>query len=186
MGASSTFGSQFHEPTSLEVDPFDRGIWVNDSGNRMIELWNHAGTQVLRVLGKEAYKPDRHCGETPRTLWRNGEGICESAGSIAIDTQGNILVPAFLGTSDIFRYPSNTFDAGNVMPARPDMRLFYPPAGANFTSPVNIHSSRGVVGGVVVWQDQLVVSGIERLMFWNGLDSLSQRTGSRWCNRFQV
>ncbi len=168
MSASSTFGSRFHEPTSIETDPYNRGIWVNDSGNHMIELWDHQGTRVLKVLGKESYQPDRQCGETHLTSWRGGGGICNSAGSIAVDAQGNVLVPAFLVTSDIFRYPSNTFNLENNTPARPDMRLFYPPAGANFTSPVNIHSSRGVV----IWNDQLVVSDIERLMFWNGLDTL--------------
>ena len=166
--ASSTFGSDFHEPTSLEIDPFNRGIWVNDSGNRMIELWDHEGERVLKVLGKESYVPERMCGETPRTSWDDGSGICNSAGSIAIDARGNILVPAFLITSDIFRYPSSAFDPGNNAPARPDMRLFYPPSGANFTSPVNIHSSRSVA----IWQDQLIVSDIERLMFWDGLDKL--------------
>ena len=168
MFASSTFGSQFHEPTSLEMDPFDRGIWVNDSGNHMIELWNHEGTQVLKVLGKESYIPDRNCDETQQILWADGSGICESAGSIAVDGRGNILVPAFLGTSDIFRYPSHIFEPGSRALGRPDKRLFYPPAGANLTSPVNIHSSRGVA----IWQDQLIVSDIERLLFWNGLDTL--------------
>ncbi|MXY22703.1 MAG: tetratricopeptide repeat protein [Dehalococcoidia bacterium] len=169
MVAGSTFGSHFHEPTSLEIDPLNRGIWVNDSGNHMVELWNLEGNTVLKVLGKESYTPDRMCGETSQTSWEDGSGICESAGSIAIDAQGNVLVPAFLGISDLFRYPSNTFNPGNNAPARPDKRLFYPPAGANFTSPVNIHSSRGVV----VWQDQIIVSDIERLLFWNRLDSLT-------------
>ena len=168
MSADSTFGSQFHEPTSLEMDPFDRGFWVSDSGNHMIELWDHEGTQVLRVLGKESYIPDRRCGETRRILGDGGGGICESAGSIAVDGQGNVLIPAFLGTSDIFRYPSRIFEPGSRALGRPDKRLFYPPAGANFTSPVNIHSSRGVA----IWQDQIVVSDIERLLFWNGLDTL--------------
>ena len=169
MVADSTFGSHFHEPTSLEIDPLNRGIWVNDSGNHMVELWNLEGDTVLKVLGKESYTPDRMCGETSQTSWEDGSGICESAGSIAIDAQGNVLVPAFLGISDLFRYPSNTFNPGNNAPARPDKRLFYPPAGANFISPVNIHSSRGVA----IWQDQIVVSDIERLMFWNGLDGLT-------------
>ncbi len=168
MSASSTFGSRFHEPTSLEIDPFNRGIWISDSGNHMIELWNHRGTQVLKVLGKESYQPDRRCGETHRILGDGDGGICESAGSIAVDGQGNILVPAFLGTSDIFRYPARIFESGNRALGQPDKRLFYPPVGANFTSPVNIHSSRGVA----VWQDQLIVSDIERLLFWNGLDTL--------------
>ncbi len=169
MAASSTFGSRFREPTSLAVDPHGRGIWVNDSGNHMIELWNHEGSQVLRVLGKESYEPDGNCGETRRTSSEEGGGICESAGGIAIDSLGNVLVPSYLDISDIFRYPSHTLTSNAPVPARPDMRLFYPPGGFNFTSPANIHSSRGVA----VWKDQLIVSDIRRLMFWNGLDGLT-------------
>lgn len=169
MTAVSTFGSNFHEPTSLEIDPFSRGIWVNDSGNHMIELWDQEGERVLKVLGKESYAPERKCGETRQTSWDDGSGICNSAGSIAIDARGNVLVPAFLGVSDIFRYPSSTFAHRNTVPARPDKRLFFPPPGANFTSPTNVHSSRGVAA----WGDQIVVSDIERLMFWNGLDDLT-------------
>ncbi|MCY4653679.1 MAG: tetratricopeptide repeat protein, partial [Dehalococcoidia bacterium] len=168
MPAGATFGSLFHEPTSLEIDPFNRGIWVNDSGNHMIELWNREGTRVLKVLGKESYEPDRKCGETQRIVGDVGGGICNSAGSIAVDGQGNILVPAFLGVSDVFRYPSRIFESGGGALGQPDRRLFYPPVGVNFTSPVNIHSSRGVA----IWQDQLIVADIKRLMFWNGLDTL--------------
>ncbi len=135
----------------------------------MIELWNHEGTQVLKVLGKESYTPDRGCGETERTSSDDGGGICNSAGSIAVDALGNVLVPSYLDTSDIFRYPARAFESDNIASGRPDMRLFYPPRGFNFTSPINIHSSRGVVA----WRDQLIVSDIRRLMFWNGLDALT-------------
>ena len=169
MAANSTFGSQFHQPTSLEVDPRNRGIWVNDSGNRMVELWNHDGTRVLRALGKESYTPDRNCGETPRTSSEHGGGICNSAGGIAIDALGNVLIPSYLDTSEIFRYPSHTVVSADPVLPRPDMRLFYPPPGFNFTAPANIHSNRGVA----LWKDQIIVSDIRRLMFWNGLDTLT-------------
>ena len=39
----------------------------------------------------------------------------------------------------------------------------------NFKDLKSIHSTRGVA----VWKDQLIVSDIGRLMFWNGLDTLS-------------
>ena len=60
--AAETFGSQFHHPSSLEVDPLGRGIWVVDSENYMVELWDTTGTTVLQVLGKDSHQPDRRCG----------------------------------------------------------------------------------------------------------------------------
>ena len=62
MDASFEFGSQLHHPTSIEIDPLGRGIWIHDSGNRMVELWDPTGTSILKVLGKRAYRPDRECG----------------------------------------------------------------------------------------------------------------------------
>ena len=43
MEADSEFGSQLHHPTSIEIDPGGRGIWVNDAGNNMVELWDIVG-----------------------------------------------------------------------------------------------------------------------------------------------
>ncbi len=52
MAATRTFGSNFDNPNSLAIDPSSRGLWVNNPGNGMIELWNWDGTEVLMVLAR--------------------------------------------------------------------------------------------------------------------------------------
>lgn len=194
MRATSEFGSRFHQPTALEIDPSGRGIWVNDSGNYMIELWDHDGTEVVQVLGKESYQPDRQCGHTERTFAEGRAGICPSAGSVGIDSRGNVLAPIYLDPSDVLRFPDPAAAYGEII--RPDRRLFYPPDSFNWQGKAGIRSARGVA----VWDDQLIVADIGRLMFWNGLDSLTNgrpadgiigETGrqTRWascCGRLKV
>ena len=58
MEADSEFGSGYHRPTSLEIDPSGRGVWVVDAGNNMIQLWDETGSSVLQVLGRDTYRPD--------------------------------------------------------------------------------------------------------------------------------
>ncbi len=167
MQADMEFGSGFHRPTSLEIDPSGRGLWVVDAGNRMVELWDTAGVSVLQVLGKDSYRPDRDCGE-PIFEWPDFPRVCDVAGSVGIDGRGNVLVPVFLVSADVFRFPAPAMDADKEAVGPADRRLFYPPGKANFKDRAGLHSARGIA----VWQDQLVVSNIGRLMFWNGLDTL--------------
>ena len=164
MEADSEFGSQLHHPTSIEMDPGGRGIWVNDAGNYMVELWNMAGSSVLKVLGKDSYRPERVCDSALEFL-PGAPQMCYIAGGFGIDSEGNVLVPVFLRTADVIRFATD----GRDPIGRADRRLFYPPQAPNFKDSKGIHSARGVA----VWQDQLIVSDIARLMFWNGLDTLS-------------
>ena len=159
MPADRGYGSQFRNPTSLEVDPEGQGIWVRDTNNGMIELWDWGGAEVKKVLGKTRYQPDSDCGD-----WS-----CISAGSVGIDRRGNLLVPVTSsGMNDVLRFPAPIpgIDSGGAV--RSDKRLFYPPTGFNFMSRRASYSSRGVVA----WGDQLITSDIFRLMFWNGLGTL--------------
>ena len=167
MQAETEFGSGFRRPTSLEIDPLGRGVWVVDSGNFMVELWDGAGASVVQVLGKYSYQPEGECGERLSGL-PGAPRMCPIAGSLGLDRIGNVLVPVFLDTADVFRFPAPTSSAvrGTIGPA--DRRLFYPPANPNFKDIGVMHSARGVA----VWQDQLIVSDIGRIMFWNGLDVL--------------
>ncbi len=186
MEADSEFGSQLYHPTSVEFDPAGRGVWVNDAGNRMVELWDMAGTSVSKVLGKDSYRPDRACGRPLESL-AGAPHLCYIAGGFGIDGNGNVLVPVFLATADVIRFGT----AGSDPIGRADKRLFFPPPDSNFKDLESIHSARGVA----VWRDQLIVSDIARLMFWNGLDTLSNgrpadgvvgdeftyRDGRPWC-----
>ena len=165
MEASQVFGSGFRRPTSLEIDPAGQGVWVNDSANYMVELWDMQGASVLKVLGKDYYQPTRECG-----VWYSGLPgglhLCPIAGGVGVDGFGNVLVSVFLDTAEVVRFPSPT--AGDAQGVRPDRRLFYPLGGTNLKDLSSIHSARGVA----VWEDQLIVSDIGRLLFWNGLDTL--------------
>ena len=167
MQAETEFGSGFHRPTSLEIDPLGRGVWVVDAGNYMVELWDVAGASVVQVLGRDSYQPDGKCGERLSRL-PGAPYMCPIAGSLGLDRRGNVLVPVFLDTADVFRFPATMSRGvrGAVGPA--DRRLFYPLANPNFKDIGGMHSARGVA----VWQDQLIVSDIGRLMFWNELDTL--------------
>ncbi len=165
MSAAQEFGSGFDRPTSVEIDPAGQGVWVNDSANYMVELWDMRSESVLRILGKDSYRPGRQCDawypELPDRLY-----LCPIAGGVGVDGLGNVLVSSYLDTAEVARFPVAT--AGGALGVRPDRRLFHPPVGTNHKDLNGIHSARGVV----TWGDQLIVSDISRLLFWNGLDTL--------------
>ena len=169
MEANSIFGSNFHIPTSIKVDPLNRGIWVMDFGNHMIELWSKDGSRVKEVLLKPQYTPDGYCGQRlPDYLARIyfSTRICGASGGIAFDGAGNMLV-ADTESHDVYRFPRSS--AGNMLRSQPNRRLFFPPPGPNLANSEGMNGGRGMV----IYGDQLVVSSYGRLLFWNGLDSLS-------------
>ena len=166
MEAARTFGSGFGRPTSLEFDPLGQGVWVHDSANYMVELWDAAGNSVLKVIGKSSYQPARRCGDVYHEL-PGALHLCPIAGGFGIDELGNVLVSAFLDAADVIRFSPAA--SGASQGARPDKRLFYPPWGPNYKDLSGIHSARGLA----TWGDQLIVSDLERLLFWNGLDTLA-------------
>jgi subtilase family serine protease len=153
------FGSQFARPFGLEVDPAGAGLWVNDHDNSMLELWNWPGTAVTRVLGKDTYQPDHQCVQ-----W-----LCWSGGGIGIDAVGNILPSIYTNVQDVIRFaaPIPPPQAGVVY--QPDRRFFTPPEGYNSRGLRGIRSA----AGLVIYGDQLIVADAGRLLFWNGLGSLT-------------
>ena len=168
MPADRTFASRLYRPTSLKIDPAVQGIWVLDAGNYMVELWDTTGASVVQVLGKDSYQPNRECGH-PLTELPGAPHMCPIAGSLGIDGHGNVLVPAYLDTADVFRFPAPATQDNGGVGSHADRRLFFPPGGTNYRDEVGLRSPRGVV----VWNDQLIVSDIHRLMYWNGLDELT-------------
>ena len=166
--AATTFASLLHHPSSLEIDPSGRGVWVMDSGNYMVELWDITGTSVLQVLGKDSYQPDRGCGPSMAGL-PGRPHLCPIGGGIGLDAWGNVLVPIYHGIADVIRFPALSTPTDGNQSTDADRRLFFPPLEDNFRDRKGIHSARGIAA----WQDQLIVSDIKRLMFWNGLDSLA-------------
>ena len=168
MSATRVVGSQFKRPTSLAIDPGGGGLWVNDSGNSMIELWEPLTGKVSRVLGKESYEPDGKCGPRFSTV-AGHPNLCDSTGGIGIDREGGLLVSSPRFNQDVLRFPDPTLDRDGEALIQPDRRLFARGRQYNQKGIKGVDSARGVA----VWGDQLIVSDIRRLMFWNGLDGLT-------------
>ena len=161
MPASREFGSQFNRPTTLKVDPAGQGLWINDTGNSMIELWDLATESVSSIVGKTSYAPDGAC---PFGVF----AFCQGAGGIGIDGRGNILAALAWRGQDVVRFPAPA--SGRRTIHQPDRHLFTRASKEyNHTGKRGVDSARGVA----VWGDQLIVSDIRRLMFWNGLDGLT-------------
>lgn len=159
MSASGTFGTQLANPFGLEVDPAGAGVWINDFGNHMIELWDFDGVTVKKVLGKDTYQPNGACQE-----W-----LCDSGGGFGIDTQGNILPAIYAYVQDVPRFKAPIPDPQPGVVYQPDRRLFAPPDGYNARGLHGIRSGHGLATA----GDQLVVADAGRLLFWNGLATLS-------------
>ena len=157
MEPTRGFGSGFVDPTSIEIDPAGLGVWVHDSVNAMVELWNWPGTQVLKLVGKSEYLPDQRCS------W-----LCNSVGGIGIDADGNVLISEhrFQGVA---RFPTSDLAKEDIGAEQPDRHLFFPPRLGNHMSPRELWTA----AGVATWGDQLIVSDYYRLAFWNGLLGLS-------------
>ena len=167
MDATETFGSGWRNPTSLEIDPLGRGIWVNDSGNYMVELWAWDQEKAPSVLGKSSYQPDGRCGDALQQL-RGDPHLCPTGGGIGIDSRGDALLAVSGHTQDILRLRTPDLQADAEESDWADRRLFFPPGEFNLVGRRGIRSGNGVA----VFEDQLIVSDSRRLMFWNGLEGL--------------
>ena len=163
MTASRTFGRQFRNPMALEIDPEGLGVWVNDFAAGAITLWDWSGDRMLKVIGK------LDGGIAYPSVQGNPE--MHHAGGVGIDSRGNVLAISTASyTQDVLRFAAPIPDAGGNTISQPDKRFFYPPAGPhNFMGNKGLHAGMGVA----TFQDQLIVSDIGRLMFWNGLQDLA-------------
>ena len=168
MLAKREIVGEFNRPTSVAIDPSTQGVWVNDTGNGMVQLWDPAESSILTIVGKPSYQPDGgYCGLTFHTL--GGPNFCHVGGGMGIDSQGNLLV-APTREHDILRFLAPFMDPAIGVINQPDRRLF----NAVAAEPNHI-GRKGLrdVKGISVWEDQLIVASNRRLMFWNNLDAIS-------------
>ena len=159
MSASGTFGSQFNSPSGIEMDPSGQGIWINDGGNGMVELWDWNGLTVKKVLGKDTYKPDG-----------NLEALdLAGGGSMGFDANGKLIVSSSRYFEDVlvFSPPFPNPTTGNVY--QPTKKLFSPPSTPNAQGDKGLGRS---VHGVEVTDSQLIVADGARLLFWNNPQNL--------------
>ena len=149
------FGSQFKSPVGIEIDPLGEGIWINDAGNGMVELWDLMGTNVKRVLLKNSYRPDGTYGL-----------LYVTAGSLGIDSTGGILLSTSLAAFQSVHYFKGPITDNRVSV---DKNLFYPPDGQNLRGDKGL----AIPGGVAVKNNQVIVSDAYKILFWNDLVNLS-------------
>ncbi|MBU1127220.1 hypothetical protein KKF11_02650, partial [Patescibacteria group bacterium] len=168
------FGSGFHRVSGIEFDSQGEGVWINDTrdaGKGLIELWNNQGTELLKFLGSQTYAP--YQGERYDSF---GNGFFkENYGSLGISSSGDICTATRWGdvysqmdTSHnllCFKAPLASGGTGKFA----DISFFYPPGKANFTTRNEI----GSVKSIVAVDNQLIVADYGRVLFWNGLSSLS-------------
>ena len=143
MRANRAIEAEFSSPTSVEIDPAGQGVWINDTGNGMVELWSST-----EELSSEV----------------NGPGM---AGGVGIDSQGNLLL-SLIRNQDIVRFPAPASGRSEALSQQP-RRLFAKGPEQNYMGRKGMNTARGVA----VWEDQLIVSELRRLMFWNGLDTIT-------------
>ena len=162
MQASRVVDSEFSLPVSVVVDPFDRGVWINDFVDTAVSLWRWEGPDLKQVVTTDAILLPNDCP--------GGIGDwCLSGGGIGIDTTGHILFAAAGGTQDIIRVKPVIDNESSDMTFDVDKRLFHPPGGFNYIGSRGLRASRGIA----TYGDQLIVSDFRRLLYWNGLNELS-------------
>ena len=162
MLASQVVEDELSLPVSLLVDPQDRGIWVNDFVGPSVSLWRWQGSDFNRVTAEDTIRLPHHCPGAVAD-W------CLSGGGIGVDTTGSLLFTAAGYTQDIIRVEPEIDDDFSNIALSVEKQLFYPPGGANYVGLKGLRSVRGLA----VYNDQLIVSDLKRLMYWNGLSELS-------------
>ena len=128
MRANRRIKVEFSSPTSVEIDPAGRGVWINDTGNGMAELWSPIQASVSTTLGKASYQPDGRCGVSFHAL-PSGPKVCDAAGGIGIDSQGHVLI-ALSSQQDLIRFPAPFVNSDSGALNRADRRLFAKGRGA--------------------------------------------------------
>ncbi|MGA3292034.1 MAG: hypothetical protein ABSC49_02695 [Candidatus Microgenomates bacterium] len=167
-------GIGFNNPTGIEFDvqiPGDAnsgGIWINDEGNHMIELWDTAGTTVKKVINEDEYNPSDRSPDSPSCL--SSIGICyqDTGASIGISSSDDLFTISDGGNQNVIRYhaPIPTPTYGELV--RADYNLYGIQAGG-----YNYLSGKGLLGpdGVAVYDNgdthQLIVGDTDRILYWN-------------------
>lgn len=174
MAASRTLGSGFRLPTGLEFD-VSGGLWVSDRINNQLLLYGSSGA-IEKVLFKDLPNMSGTCGgnyvgngpdfySPGDNGWFPSYNVCDSAGSIGVDIDGNILVAASSFVQDVWRFPAPIPTPQPGVAHSADARLFKPFQFAAVNEPVleEMYSARGVA----VAAGQLIVADGSRLLFWN-------------------
>jgi len=174
MTATGTLGSGFGIPTGLEFDPGTGGLWVSDRINNQLLLFVD-GT-VSKVLLKDVQDDSGTCGGAfggdGDNFFSEGDNafvssafMCDPAGSIGVDADGDVLVSGSSFFQDVWRFPAPFPDPTPGVAHSADARLFPP-------YQFGVHNEVGLAGiysarGVAVATNQVIAADSGRLLFWN-------------------
>ena len=181
MAANGTLGSGFRIPTGLEFDPGTGGLWVSDRINDQVLLFVNG--QVSKVLLKDVQDNSGTCGGAfggdSDNFFSEGDQafvssatMCDPAGSIGVDADGDVLLAGSSFFQDVWRFPAPFPDPTPGLAHSADARIFPP---FQFT----VHNEVGLAGiysarGVAAAKKQVIVADSGRLMFWNDPGSISK------------
>lgn len=179
MAASRLLGGgsiPFRLPAGLEFDQ-EGNLWVNDAMNYQLLRFNPSG-ELDRVLIKDVPAYNGVCGIThPYELdgppfhfpgpdiTMNSAILCDTRGSIGIDSDGNLFVSGSMFVQDVWRYPAPIPEPITGTAHAADAQILKP-----YTIGEHNHvSERGLWAprGVATWHDQIIVADAGRLLFWN-------------------
>jgi hypothetical protein len=131
-------------PWEIQNDPAGRGIWTSETLG-----WNSR----MRLWGFNG------------VLLKDISHSTRIGGSLGVDKAGNLLVTAVAAANDAFRFQMKQNGTYSMV-----QKLFSPPGGINLMT--NRRFNLTSQGGMALAGDQLVVND-GRLLFWNGLSSLT-------------
>ena len=176
MSATRQIGADLtlREPVSLEFD-LDGNMWVTDRGNSQLIRFDPDG-QVDRVLFKDVPNYDQGCGgsytgDGPRFYFPGPDitmdswNVCDSMGSLGIDSDGNIFSYNVGVWQDVWRFPA-PFPAPTAGTAHSaDHQIFkpYTIGEMNHVSENALNSVRGIIRE----SGQLIITDMGRILFWN-------------------
>jgi DNA-binding beta-propeller fold protein YncE len=174
VAATRLLGSGFQIPTGLEFDPGTGGVWVSDRLNNQLLLFVNG--QVSKVLLKDVQDDSGTCGGAFRgdggNFFSEGDAafvssavMCDPAGSIGVDADGDVLVSGSSFVQDVWRFPASFPDPTPGIAHSADARLFPP-------YQFGVHNEVGLAGiysarGIAVATNQVIAADSGRLLFWN-------------------
>ncbi|MEX0616989.1 MAG: DNRLRE domain-containing protein [Candidatus Woykebacteria bacterium] len=146
------FGSGFSIPHGIDFDPTRPGkVWVANKGAHVLELWDEDTQSRILELGVRG----------------DGNVLGDTTGSIGIDTAGNIIATA--PGYDYAVYLKQDIDAGRIR--YPSKQFFGTNSNSgNLMGPSDLGAQ---VTGVVASDNQLIVGGDGRILYWNNPISLT-------------
>lgn len=176
MEASRLLGADvpFREPTSIEFD-LEGNIWVSDRMNNQLLRFDHEG-KIDKVLSKDVPDFSGACGGSFQgdgpNFYLSGEGryiqsfvICDTPGSIGIDSDGNVFVYGINNWQDVWRFPAPFPSPQPGIAHSADQQIFKPFAFREF----NHASERAMISprGVITANEQIIIADMGRILFWN-------------------